>query len=298
MKVEFERDALVAVLEREFGTPGIVLGDIPVGCSWPVFRAEVPGLGRIFVKIGSNGQISRMYAFLKAAGRCRLFPEPLTGGPVGFGGHSVACLSWQTGRRIDAEMMTPAQTEGFARGCVELSGRLQCAGDVIGLSEAEESPANLARIFAEYSERHPLARRALDRLEPLIAGVRGLGGFPTATIHGDFQPRNYGFEGDEMSAVFDFDDLTESLPCADAAYAFVERARRHELSASDRHRLMDNFRTVMRLSPWTRGEWKTAVGYFRLRIAARRLVKHMGSPLVALNVRYLDRLPGAFDAEI
>lgn len=298
MKIDFDKEQLLSALEREFGTGGVELGDIPVGCSWPVFSARIPKVGKVFVKIGLKRQISRIYSFLKSAGPCRLLPVPVTSGPLTLGDHLVACLSWQTGKRIDAERMSETQANGFIRGCVEFSGYLQKADDVVKLAEAEESPNKIADIFELYRSRHRFAGGAMDRLSSVVPAVRNLGGFQVGVIHGDFQPRNYGFDGDEMSAVFDFDDLTESLPCADAAYAFVERVRRRELSAADRHRLMENFRIVMKSAPWSRDEWRTAISFYRLRIAARRLLKHMGSPLVALDVWHRDRLLDAFSAEI
>lgn len=298
MKIDFDKEQLLSALEREFGTDGVELGDIPVGCSWPVFSARIPKVGKVFVKIGLKRQISRIYSFLKSAGPCRLLPVPVSSGPLALGDHFVACLSWQTGERIDAERMSEAQADGFIRGCVELSECLQKAGDVVKLTEAEESPGKIADIFEMYRSRHRFVRGAMNGLASIVPMVRNLGGFRIGVIHGDFQPRNYGFDGDEMSAVFDFDDLTESLPCADAAYAFVERARRQELSAADRHRLMANFRIAMKGAPWSRDEWQTAISFYRLRIAARRLVKHMRSPLVALDVWRRDRLLDAFSAEI
>ena len=189
---------------------------------------------------------------------------------------------------MNAEDMSDAQFASFVDGCRRLSSVLFAyRGELrpVGEDDPELQHAQLAA----YAERHPLVGRLLRPLLDVPEARRTYGSRARATIHGDFQPKNYGFDGERFAAVFDFDALTTGLACEDAAYAFTERARRAELSAEKRRRLTELFLRFVGSSPWPKDEWLVAVNHARLRIAARRLDRHPDSPFVAFDIARRDR---------
>ena len=267
----------------------VELEPIDVVCAWPVFRATSVGCAPIFVKVTDPDAANRTLTFLSGAGDVPFLPKPLCPAPIPFNGFGVLCLEWKGSERVNAEDMTAEQLDGFAEGCRRLSGAFaDYRGDVTPLSE-EESPRGQYDKLQRYALRHPLAGRLLKPLLSIPESERSYGNRPLVTIHGDLQPRNYGFDGNRFAAVYDTDDLTEGLACEDACYAFAERARRSELSAAARQRLTDLFLRLVAKSPWPGDEWLIAISHARLRIAARRLEKHPDSAFVAFDIARRDK---------
>ena len=262
---------------------------LDVKCAWPVFRGTCFGRDPVFVKVTARAAAERALSFLRdAAGTCDLLPKPVLAEPLEFDGLAVLCLEWKSVRQVDAEDMSDAQRTSFLEGCIRLSAVLaDYRGGVTAASE--DDPVTYYTKLAGYVSRHRLVGRWLRPLLDIPGNERSYQGFTLSTIHGDLQPKNYGFDGDRFAAVFDTDDLAKGLPCEDAAYAFTERARRSELSEEKRGRLFENFRKVVADSPWPKGEWLIAVNHARLRIAARRLEKHPDSVFVAFDIVRRDR---------
>ena len=265
------------------------LSPLDVKCAWPVFRGTAVGRPPVFVKVTDRAAAERTLAFLRtAAAGCDLLPRPVLDDAPEFAGHAVLCLEWRTARTVNAEDMTDAQLAGFLAGCRTLSRALAAyRGEVV--AAAEDSPEAQHAALAGYAARHPLAGRLLRPLVDIPEAERSYRGHELVTIHGDLQPKNYGFDGDRLAAVFDTDDLARGLACEDAAYAFTERARRSELSAEKRRRLTALFRKAVAESPWPRGEWLIAVNHARLRIASRRLANHPDSPFIGFDIARRDR---------
>ena len=160
---------------------------------------------------------------------------------------------------------------------------------IISPPPAEETCERLYADVAGYAKRHPLVGCLVAPLVGIPETERTYGGRATVTIHGDLQPKNYGFRGDSLAAVFDIDGITKGLACEDLAYAFTERCRRAELTDAKRRRLADLFLRLVRNSPWPKDEWRIAVNRDRLRIAARRVASHPHSPLTAFDIARRDR---------
>lgn len=279
---------LAAALAARLRCGTVELRPLSVECAWPVFRASVPGREPVFVKLAGAEAAGRTLAFLRTAGPLRFLPQPVLAEPFAFGGFFVLCLEWKAVERVDAEAMTDAQAESFAQGCMRLSEALvRFDGPVSELGE-DAPEAQHAQISA-YAARHPLAARLVRPLVEMPLVERSYAGRALVVIHGDLQPRNYGFAGESLAAVFDFDDLTRGLACEDAAYAFTERARRAGLSAAKRTRLTELFLRFALASPWPVEDWLLAVGHARLRIAARRLASHPDSLCVAFDIARRDR---------
>ena len=267
----------------------VLLEPVGVKCAWPVYKAVAEGCAPIFVKVTDRVAAERTLAFLKAAEGCPFLPRPLLDDAPDLDGFAVLCLEWKDATRVDAENMTEGQLGSFAEGCRMLSDVLsRYTGPVVPIA-AEDSPEGEYGILHRYAERHPFAGRLLKPILSIPETERSYGNRPLVTIHGDLQPKNYGFDGDRFAAVYDTDDLTKGLACEDACYAFTERARRSELSVSERRRLTDLFLRLVAHLPWPRDEWLIAVNHARLRIAARRLEKHPDSVFVAFDIARRDK---------
>lgn len=288
MKVDLKQ--LSAVVADELRRVTVQLEPIRVKCAWPVFKATSIGCEPMFVKVTDLAAARRTLDFLAGAGDVSFLPKPIHPEPIPFNGHSVLCLEWKESVRVDAEKMTEGQLGSFLDGCQRLSKVLADSRIAVTPQEGEDSPRELYCALQRHALRHPLTGRFF--LKPLLSiseSERSYGSRSLVTIHGDLQPRNYGFDGDRFAAVYDTDDLTEGLACEDACYAFTERARRLELSAAERRRLTDLFIRFVEMSPWPKDEWLIAVNHARLRIAARRLGKHLDSAFIAFDIARRDK---------
>ena len=286
MKIDVER--LAAALSDRLGRPGLKLEPLNVACAWPVFRATSPDGAPLFVKLADPSRARQTRAFLTSAPAAPFLPQVVLSEPLEFDGYDVLVLEWKEARCVNAEDMSDLQFASFVDGCRRLSSVLSAyRGELRPVGE--EDPDLQHAKLAAYAERHPVVGRLLSPLLDVPEARRTYGSRARATIHGDFQPKNYGFDGERFAAVFDFDALTTGLACEDAAYAFTERARRAELPAAKRRRLTELFLRLVGTSPWPKDEWLVAVNHARLRIAARRLDRHPDSPFVALDIARRDR---------
>ena len=288
MTVDLNR--LSALVADRLRLVAVDLRPIGVRCAWPVFRASAVGCEPMFVKVTERSAAERTLAFLDSAAGCPFLPRPLVSEPLDLDGLAVLCLEWRDSVPVNAEDMTEGQLGSFVAGCRGLSAALvNYRGPITPLAEAE-SPDGQYAVLRRYADRHPIMARLVLPLLDIPESERAYGDRELAIIHGDLQPKNYGFDGDRFSAVYDTDDLTEGLACEDAFYAFTERARRSELSSSARQRLTDLFLRMVGLSPWPKDEWLIAVNHARLRIAARRLEKRPDSAFIALDIARRDKL--------
>ena len=267
-----------------------VLEPLRISCTWPVYRATAPDGRAVFVKVAPRDRIERTKAFLAVADDCPTLPKLVPLDIPELAGRDYICLEWMDAERVNAEDMTDAQADGLLAGYLELSSvMVRATGGMIMPPPPEETCERLYDDVAGYARRHPLVGRLIAPLVEIPEPERTYCGRATVTIHGDLQPKNYGFRGDRLAAVFDIDGLTKGLACEDLAYAFTERCRRAELSAAKRRRLADLFLRVVRASPWPKGDWLFAVNRDRLRIAARRVASHPRSPLTAFDIARRDR---------
>ena len=281
--------ALSALIADRLRLVAVELVPLDVECAWPVYRAEAIGREAMFVKVTDRAASERTLEFLSASKECPFLPRPVLADAPDFAGHAVLCLEWKSSERVNAEDMTEGQLGSFVTGCRILSEALaRYRGPITPLAEAD-SPRGQYAALRDYAGRHPFLARLLRPLLDIPEAEREYGAHELAIIHGDLQPKNYGFDGDRLAAVYDTDDLTEGLACEDAAYAFTERARRSELSAAKRRRLAEFFLRMVELSPWPKDEWLIAVNHARLRIAARRLEKHPDSAFVAFDIARRDK---------
>ena len=277
---------IVRLLKDRTGRRELGLVRLKVACRWPVYRGETPGDAPVFVKVARPEEARNTLALLSSAGPCELLPRPVVAEPIAFGEYSVLCLEWKESSTLFAEEMSEVQLKSFVAGCAELSRSLASVAVPL-VAKAEDDPLRQYALLSDYAKRHPIGGRLLRGILEIPAAERTYGARTLVPIHGDFQPKNYGFAGDRMTAVYDFEEVRPGLACEDAAYAFTERCR--HLCGKRHRRLVLNFLEMMRRSPWPAEEWRIAVNHCRLRIAARRLDKHPDGFFVALDIRRRDR---------
>lgn len=288
MSATIDTDALARVVAESMRLVTVELEPINVDCAWPVYKAVPLGGDPFFVKLTSSEPAERTLRFLKET-ESPLLPRVLTEKLSAFDRYSVLCLEWRPSVRVNAEDMSDAQAASFLAGCVELSKAVNAfAGPVRPLEEGD-SPRGEYNELLCYSLRHPIFGRLLNGLLSIPESERDFSGRALVTIHGDLQPRNYGFDGDRFAVVYDTDDLTEGLACEDAAYAFTERARKSGLSNRARRRLTELFLKMVASSPWPKEDWILAVNHARLTIAARRLAKRPNSLFIGFDIRRRDK---------
>ena len=281
--------ALSRLIADRLRLVAVQLIPLDVECAWPVYRAEAIGRKPMFVKVTERAAAERTLEFLAASEGCPFLPRSILADAPEFDGHAVLCLEWKESRRVNAEAMTEGQLEGFVAGCRILSETLaRYRGPITPLAEVD-LPRGQYAALRDYAERHPVMARLFRPLLGIPEAEREYGARELAIIHGDLQPKNYGFDGDRLAAIYDTDDLTKGLACEDAAYAFTERARRSELSAAKRRRLEKLFLRMVELSPWPKDEWLIAVNHSRLQIAARRLAKRPNSVFIAFDIARRDK---------
>ena len=265
------------------------LAPLGVKCTYPVFRGEADGTATVFVKVGTKEEWARTASLLGQIGDCGLFSRFLTDAPIEYNGSAVFVMEWRESRIVFPEDMTDRQAEGFVAGCIKLSAALQRVTDFTPIAGSQLAPERLHGVVADYARRHPLAGRLLKGLLDIPAAERTFGSRPLSVVHGDFHAKNFGFAGDELAAVFDFDKLTEGLYCSDLVNALCERFSCFHLSRAARLRLKDVSRRIVARVPWPREELVIACNVIRLQFAARRIRKHPDSAWAALDVVRRDR---------
>lgn len=288
---------LASLLSKTLDCTLADLRPLDVRCAWPVFKATTSDGRAFFVKLTERETAERTLAFLKAVSGTALFPKPILPETLTLGANAVLVLEWKETTCVNAETMTDVQAASFAAGCRAVSLALQRYGGPVR-PVGEDDPDVQYAALAAYATRHPWAARLIRPLLAIPVDARSYRGQSLVTIHGDFQPKNYGFSAEAFAAVFDFDALTTGLACEDATYAFTERARRAELSASAQVRLTELFLRHVDASGWPKSDWRIAVNHARLRIATRRLAKHPDSFFVAFDIARRDRPLAALAAAL
>ena len=288
MSCSVQVDALAAFLVDRLRLVSLELRPIAVRCAWPVYKGIAYSRPPVFVKLTSQSAAERTMEFLESVS-VPFLPRPMLDGAPEFEGLSVLVLEWKEATQVNAEDMTDAQLAGFLDGCRQLAKILSDYRGPVAPPDEADSPRSQYEQLVRFDLCHPLAGRLLKPLLAIPEAERSYGDRPLVTIHGDLQPKNYGFDGDRLAAVYDTDDLTKGLTCEDAAYAFTERARRAELSAAKRRRLTELFLRMVKASSWPKDEWLIAVNHARLRIAARRLESHPDSAFIAFDIARRDK---------
>ena len=280
---------LTAVLSGRLHQGVRELAPLGITCTWPVFRAVTADGREMFVKVMEKAAAERTLTCLGSAGGCPLLPRPIIPEALDFGEFAVLCLDWRATQRVEPERMTEAQFLSFVDGCVSMAAALKSYSGPFSDYAEEDRPESYYDALVRYAARHPLSSRLLKSLLALPERMRSCAGRELVPIHGDFQSGNYGFDGDRLAAVFDVDDIVPGLPCEDATYAFTERLRHSELTDDERRRIIDLFLRMVGMTPWPLEDWQFAVSHARLRIAARRILRHPHLPFIELDVLRRDK---------
>lgn len=257
----------------------VSLEQLHVRCTYPVFRG-----GDVFVKLGPMAEWVQTRALHERLKDCPYFAKLLVTEPVEYRGYAVFVTEWRESSIVFPEDFDSAQTASFVSGVTKLSEWLAPVRPVSSGIDPVLSPSALYDTVRGYVRRHPIAGRLLKALDGIPEVERTYGSHRVVTVHGDFHAKNFAFEGDRFSTVYDFDKLMPSLACCDLVNAMVERFSLLSMSASDRRRLVAVAREIFAAQPWPRDELVIMVNVLRLTFAARRIRKHPGSSWVAFDI--------------
>ena len=289
MANEIGLDRLTALVAETLGR-SYALAPLGVKCTFPVFKGAAEGAPSVFVKIGLKEEWYRTVAALGDRRGNGLFPALLTATPIPYDNDRVVFISeWREATTVFPEDMTAAQRQGLVDGCVRLSDALQTVPTFTPIAESPLAPERLYSTLADYAARHPVASRLLKPLLSLPEAERTFGSRPLAILHGDFHAKNFGFSGDTLSVVYDFDKLTQGLACGDLGNALMERFSCLGLSRDARRRLWAATREIVSAAPWPREDFVITCNHIRLAFAARRLAKHPNSAWVSVDIARRDR---------
>lgn len=283
----FDTARLAAIVSEKLGTKCRV-EPLVVKCTYPVFKGIAEGGGNFFVKLGEMEEWRRTAALLEQVGGGGLFAALMIREPVVFDGKALFVSEWKGAQTVFPEEMTEDQIEGFVAGCKDLSRTLRTVSGYEPVAGSQLDPEVLHRVIVEYAKRHRFAARAFRDLVELPQEKRSYRGRRLTVVHGDFHAKNFGFEGNRMSVVYDFDKLTEGLGCGDFVNAIGERFSLLSMGREARERLRIAASAAFSAAPWPKDEMEIAINVLRMVFAARRLKKHPNAPWVALDVRRRD----------
>ena len=247
-----------------------------------VFRMEGCG-SPAFVKVTSNAAAARRaYAYL---GRTRLGFVPKARFLLQWEGRSVMGMDWKDGRVVFPEDMNERQ-------CASLLRAHKAVLDELRGSDCAD-PIDAVALYAEvadFASRCRFAGRFLRGLADLPEEERTLSPETATVTIGDFHCRNYAFDGDEISAFYDFDRIQLGSPAQDLTYDFIRRFRKSGLSRGAKmENLKDRFLQMVNAGVYSPDEWRRSVNIFRLENAAKRLKSHPNLGLVVFDVVRRDR---------
>ena len=307
-----ERDAaldaddvrLESLLRERLGDGSLALERRPADCISRVYRARLSGGRTLFVKWGFADAACAAELLRRNPGS-PLLPERVVSEEMRLDGRPVYVFAWSDARHIPVEEMSDAQFENFIAACDSLSDVLNEPGmveymrrwtaegvrrdpDVRGPAV---DPLDCLETVRSYVALHPATR---PLLAPLLAmrpeDLRRPADAELRVVHGDLHPGNFGFDGDRVSAFFDFDNLAFAYPIEDFARVFAESAKKSGLSLHPRQRsrLFARFRD-MTSARGTAEEWRFALNRLRLYYARNSLRRKMSGWRVAFNVAARDR---------
>lgn len=281
----FNERAFAAFLEKEFGEGVRIsrLGHVPRKTVFRMTGArgyDCP----LFVKCAPLGDCARSWRFLVAA-RLPFLPRPVRF--CKWNGQGVLCLGWLDGRIVKPEDMTPGQT----RSLMEAHERVLAEMRRVGVCDCGALPRIAERfgVLADFARRHVLARLLLRGLVTIPERLRTYDESRVVPIVNDFHCDNYAFDGDRVSAIYDFDWMRMGSPAEDLTYAVVRRLKKAGLAAEKKRRVRECYGRMVAMSKCPREECVRAINMFRIEFAAKRAASHLGNPLVAIDIFRRDR---------
>ena len=304
MKRSPEDERLERFLRQELDDEALVLERRDAPCISRIYHARSSEGRRLFVKWGFASAACAVEFLRRQAGH-PLLPERVLERELAFEGHPVLVFAWREVRSIPVERMNDAQYASLLAARTELSALLNEPGMVAYMREyvARTAPTISADVrgpavdpcdclatVQAFAAAHPLVRWIL---RPLLSidreSLRRVPGAPLSVNHGDFHAGNFGFSGDRLTAVFDFDNLAFEYPIEDMSRLFCESAIDSSLTRSQRRLLGTRFSEYVRQTNRPADEWRFAMNRFRLYYARNTLMRHFSQARVAVQVAARDR---------
>ena len=275
-------------LDERLGCRLAGLVPLNIVCAAKVFRA-VSADGRVlFVKLSRNdGKVAA--EFLSRHAGHPLLPESLLKRPVAFGDRWVSVYVFRRIAHARLDEMTDAQFKSFCAGCREVFGLMRNDVDLSGRRDYDACLNAARSLYERGGCVRPLLR-------PLVGLTRRDYMYPPGTdlqlVHWDFTPKNFGFDGETLSAVIDFDDLDAGSPAEPLVYLAAQSLRYRSVRRSRKVRqlLVRRLQVLRDIFGRPEAEWVIACQRTRLRDALFAFEKHPGGGMrTALNLWRRDR---------
>ena len=280
-------DRLEGFLRERLALPALTLRRLPVACISRIYRAEAAEGRPLFVKWGmvADGAAAD---FAAACADEPLVPQNLFGSPFAFEGRPVFCQDWRAFERVKIADMTDARFRSFLDGYRRIFGRMQRFDRAAPAGTGEAWQEEIRAVAARHTAVRTLLRGLLE-LGP--EDLRRPSDARLAVVHGDFHSGNFGFDGERLSTVLDFDNFVRAYPIEDLAFAFAESARQSALDWHPLRRARLRRRLRIAAAEWGRpaDEWRFAFNLVRLVQAAKSLRRRPDSLRTALIVAARDR---------
>lgn len=248
-----------------------------------VLRAEFPDGQRMFVKLvkTSKGEELRKMAdeldLPFVAKVIHLFPWDDE--------NSILCQEWQKGCHIKPEDMTSKQCASL----IAATERLQSALKASHVMQPRQDLEGAYTVIDAFARRHPLMRPLLRPILDIPTEERTYSPALLAVIHGDQHYENYLFDGDEISAIMDFESVTFGTRAQDLAYIIIRRLYKARLDKAQVRHLQQLFAQMIESPSFSRLECILSVNLWRVVFASRRLAAHPFFGPVAWLVWKRDR---------
>ena len=283
IEIAIDKKDLEALVSRALGRE-VALEPLKVRCTYPVFKGD-----GIFVKVGPADEWRQTVELQRRLADCRFFARLIVTEPIEYCDYAVFISEWREAKIVFPEDFNDAQIESFVAGCVELSKRLAMVNTVASGHATLPLETGDYETVRDYVLRHPVAGRLIAPLVAIPEVERTFGTHPLTCVHGDFHAKNFAFDGDRFSTVYDFDKLRSGLACGDLMNALVERFSLLSMSGAKRRSLAAVTKKILALQPWPKEELIIVVNLLRLQFAANRIRKHPRSFWVAADVLRRDR---------
>lgn len=289
---EIDAKALACEMSRRLGQEVRLTALSEMKPSGIAFRVDCKADGgRCFVKLIPPGGCHSSFVAYSACADLPFVPKSLFPEVLSFQGFDLLCLEFLEGEQVgNVEDLSEERFQSLLASYLTLSRALSGASTCLPPRLGEMSDRLMDRL-EEFARRTIFGNLAFSGVlslprEACRVGARGLG-----VIHNDFHIGNLAFQGAELAAVYDFENMDLGLPCEDFVNLLGSRYANRDLSRAGRRRLRGFLRTAIRLMPWSREDWQLAILLYRLKCAVVFAESRKGrlTLVSALRFRRRDR---------
>ena len=245
--------------------------------------------GRCFVKVTPSGGCGSSFAAYSACADLPFVPKSLFPEILSFQGLDLLCLEFLKGESVgNVEDLSEERFHSLLASYLTLSRALCSVSGRLPPRPGEISD-HLMDNLEGIARRGILGNLAFSGVLSLPREACRVGARKLGVIHNDFHIGNLAFQGAELAAVYDFENIDWGLPCEDFVNLLGSRYVNRDISRAGRRRLRGFLRTAIKLMPWPREDWRLAILLYRLKCAALFAESRRGRLSLASALRFRRR---------